>query len=198
MNRLMAFLMGFALALPLLLPDRQEMPERGPVAGAAALPGGGVAGIKATPEWMGLDGLVKATPVSAARLGDQQHCLAQAVYFEARSETTRGQLAVAQVVLNRVESRRYPSTICGVVFQNERLRHRCQFSFACDGRSDIPHEARAWETAQRISTIALKHGWRDITDRATHYHADYANPSWRRGMEQTAAFGRHLFYRELG
>ncbi len=198
MNRLMALLMGFALALPLLLPDRQDTAERSPAAETAGMPTSGPATAQATPEWMGLDGLVKSTPVSEARLGDQQHCLAQAVYFEARSETIDGQLAVAQVVLNRVESRRYPSTICGVVFQNERLRHRCQFSFACDGRSDTPHEARAWETAQRISTIALKHDWQDITDRATHYHADYANPSWRRSMEQTAAFGRHLFYRELG
>ena len=81
----------------------------------------------------------------------QQYCLAQAVYFEARGEPTEGQAAVARVILNRVGDDRYPGTICGVVFQNQKNLNRCQFHFACDGLSDRPHDPAAWDTANRIA-----------------------------------------------
>jgi spore germination cell wall hydrolase CwlJ-like protein len=125
----------------------------------------------------------------------QDRCLAQAVYFEARSEPLEGQLAVAQVVLNRVKDARYPSTTCDVVFQGEHRRNRCQFSFACDGRSDRPREQLAWIIAQRISFIARENRWSDISNNATHYHANYVDPFWRASMQPTAQYGRHRFYR---
>lgn len=128
----------------------------------------------------------------------EARCLAQAVYFEARSEPLEGQLAVAQVVLNRVQDRRYPSTVCEVVFQNEHRRHRCQFSFACDGRSDTPYDKRAWDIAQRLGYIASTGQWQDLSGRATHYHADYVRPYWNAKMQRTAEYGRHSFYRDAG
>lgn len=126
----------------------------------------------------------------------EARCLAQAIYFEARSEPLEGQLAVAQVVLTRVTNRRYPNTVCGVVFQNEHRRHRCQFSFACDGRSDTPLNRNAWDVAQRIGTVAQKGLWDDLTSSATHYHARYVSPRWRQSMVATAEYGQHLFYRD--
>ena len=126
----------------------------------------------------------------------QIRCLAQAVYFEARSEPIEGQLAVAQVVLNRVEDQRYPSSICAVVFQNEHRLNRCQFSFACDGLSDTPFERRAWDIAQRIALVAMSGQWHDVSGAATHYHADYVDPYWNAKMQRTAEYGRHAFYRE--
>ncbi len=125
-----------------------------------------------------------------------ERCLAQAVYFESRSEPLAGQLAVAQVVLNRVRSPAWPDSVCAVVFQNERWRHRCQFSFACDGRSDRPREARAWRIARMVARVALDGDWPDITRHATHYHADYVRPAWQAAMIRTARYGRHLFYRD--
>jgi len=126
----------------------------------------------------------------------EERCLAQAVYFEARSEPVDGQIAVAQVVLNRVANPRYPDTVCGVVFQGERRRDRCQFSFACDGRSDAPHNARAWQQAQRVARLVRDRLIADLAGQATHYHAVYVRPAWANRLQQTARLGRHVFYRE--
>ena len=130
------------------------------------------------------------------RLDPQTYCLAQAVYFEARSEPLSGQLAVAQVVLNRVKSPAYPDTVCGVVFQNQNWRHRCQFSFACDGLSDKPYNRPAWAVSATIAEIAKRRAWDDLTHNATHYHADYVQPRWRLALTSTVRHGRHLFYRD--
>ncbi|PCI33188.1 MAG: hypothetical protein COB54_05435 [Alphaproteobacteria bacterium] len=123
-------------------------------------------------------------------------CLAQAVYFEARSEPFEGQVAVAYVILNRVKDRRYPDNICGVVFQNEQRRHQCQFSFACDGLSDNPHEMAAWNVARRVAGGALKNSASDITAHSTHYHAKYVQPRWAKYLQPTIQVGSHIFYRE--
>ncbi len=123
-------------------------------------------------------------------------CLAQAIYFEARSEPFEGQVAVAYVILNRVKDRRYPNSICEVVFQNEKHRHACQFSFACDGRSDNPHEKSAWNVAQRVAGGTLKNASSDVTARSTHYHAKYVSPGWAKSLQPTIQVGSHIFYRE--
>lgn len=122
-------------------------------------------------------------------------CLSQAVYFEARSEPLNGQAAVAEVILNRVQDRRFPNTICGVVFQNENWRHRCQFSFACDGRSDRPRERRSWQQARKIAAIVLTGTADQMTNAATHYHAVYVQPGWAQRLERTVQVGQHVFYR---
>lgn len=123
-------------------------------------------------------------------------CLAQAIYFEARGESVDGQVAVGKVILNRVSDKRYPSTICGVVFQNQRWYNRCQFSFACDGQSDKPSERTAWMMARRIANL-VKASWvPDTSGAATHYHATYVKPVWRTKLKQTVQVGQHVFYRE--
>lgn len=132
----------------------------------------------------------------SATLTTAERCLAQAIYFEARGEPFEGQMAVAQVVLNRVRDIRYPSDVCAVVFQNAERRHRCQFSFACDGKSDRPRDRRAWASAAKLAVLATGGGLRDVTGAATHYHANYVSPDWAKLLRPTRRIGRHLFYRQ--
>lgn len=126
----------------------------------------------------------------------EQRCLAEAIYFEARGEPWKGQVAVAQVVLNRVKNPTYPETICGVVYQNKHRRNRCQFSFACDGKKDRIRSYGHWKQAQKIAReiTAGKH-WLKTVGASTHYHATYVRPRWARRMKRLQRIGRHIFYR---
>ena len=123
-------------------------------------------------------------------------CLATAVYFEARGESYRGQVAVAQVVLNRVKDRRYPNTICGVVFQNQAKRNACQFSFACDGIPETINDQKSWAQAEEIAT-KFTDGELYLTEvaDATHYHATYVRPKWAPRMNKVTQIGLHIFYK---
>lgn len=123
-------------------------------------------------------------------------CMTQAIYFEARSENIAGQVAVAEVVLNRVSSRRYPSTVCDVVFQGASRKHRCQFSFACDGKNEVARNRKAWNQAHGLAIAVMRGETEEITELATHYHADYVLPFWAKKLERTAKIGRHIFYRD--
>lgn len=124
------------------------------------------------------------------------NCLAQAIYYEARGEPLPGQIAVAEVVINRAASKRYPASICEVVFQNEHMKNRCQFSFACDGKTDTPPQNVAWRTSQSLAVYAMTDNSLQLTGTATHYHADYVSPGWSRRLEKTVSIGRHIFYRK--
>lgn len=131
------------------------------------------------------------------RTAAEVKCLATAIYFEARSEPESGRIAVAQVVLNRVKNPAYPSTICGVVYQNKDKRNRCQFSFACDGIRDRITEQRAWDEAQRLARRILNDDrtlFLASVGAATHYHATYVKPRWARSMNKMQKIGRHIFY----
>jgi hypothetical protein len=131
----------------------------------------------------------------------QMKCLATAIYFEARGEPERGQLAVAQVVLNRLKNPTYPDTICDVVYQNSNMRHRCQFSFACDGIKDRITDQRGWAASQELAKRILadsKNLYMADIGAATHYHATYVRPSWARQMKQTERIGHHIFYTTYG
>lgn len=124
-------------------------------------------------------------------------CLATAIYFEARGEPEEGQLAVAQVVLNRVKNPAYPNTVCGVVYQNKTKRNRCQFSFACDGRADRITDNGAWERAQALARKSVNEQATTFLEEvgsATHYHATYVRPRWAGRMKQTDKIGHHIFY----
>ncbi len=124
-----------------------------------------------------------------------RHCLATAVYFEARGESEEGQRAVAQVVLNRVLDSRYPSTVCGVVFQNQNWRNRCQFSFACDGRPERINDKSSWAVALKVAEDALDGDYfDDQIGEATHYHATYVRPRWSRHLRKIERVGTHIFY----
>tara|TARA_R110002124_G_C8876840_1_gene508141 strand:- start:148 stop:612 length:465 start_codon:yes stop_codon:yes gene_type:complete len=124
-------------------------------------------------------------------------CLAQNVYFEARSQPLIEQVAVAQVVMNRVSSSAYPDTVCGVVYHNKYpgKLHRCQFSWWCDGLSDSPRDAKAWLEANQVASLVLSPDFPDLVGNATHYHANYVNPSWSSSLESVATIGLHTFYR---
>ncbi len=122
-------------------------------------------------------------------------CLAEAVYYEARSENVRGQLAVAEVVLNRVQDARFPKTICGVVYQGQYRSTGCQFTFTCDGSKRSKPRGPAWERARSIALHVQMGLAKPVTDRATHYHTDYVNPIWSAGLVETTTIGTHIFYR---
>ena len=132
-------------------------------------------------------------PDNAAR---EQRCLAEAVYFEARSEPEAGQAAVAQVVLNRAKSGLYPSSVCGVVYQNRHRHLACQFTFACEGKSLRITDGPSWRDATRIAKAVLE-GRTYLADvgGSTHYHADYVKPSWSRRLKKMDVIGRHIFYK---
>ncbi|RDE09386.1 cell wall hydrolase [Pelagibacterium lacus] len=133
------------------------------------------------------------------------YCLAQAVYHESRGEPESGQWAVASVILNRVESRAYPDTVCDVVFQNAHLPNRCQFSFACDGRPDDGGKGNiidreSWVKSNLIAQIAYRQfleGERHPDDGLTtamHFHTTSVRPSWASAYVEVAAIGNHIFY----
>jgi len=126
----------------------------------------------------------------------EQQCLANAIYFEARGESIRGQAAVAQVVLNRVRNPTYPKTICGVVYQNDSWFNRCQFSFACDGRKDVITSPSHYGKAKEIA-LAVTAGKIFIPEvgSSTHYYAQYVSPGWARAMNKMTKIGLHIFYR---
>jgi spore germination cell wall hydrolase CwlJ-like protein len=142
------------------------------------------------------------TPAERLGLFDQkaraksEKCLAEAVYFEARGEAVRGQIAVAQVVLNRAFSGFYPTTVCGVVYQNKHHHMACQFTFACDNVADVVREPDMWDRAKRIAKAMLDGElWLPEVDKSTHYHAYWVHPSWVSEMKKMYKFGVHTFYR---
>ncbi len=125
-----------------------------------------------------------------------EKCLTEVIYFEARGEAVRGQIAVAQVVLNRAFSGKYPDTVCGVVYQNKHRHLACQFTFACDNNADVVREPDMWDRAQKISKAMLDGRlWLPEVDRSTHYHAYWVRPSWVSEMKKMYKFGVHTFYR---
>lgn len=133
--------------------------------------------------------------MSVASGGTEWGCLAEALYFEARGESLTGQRAVAEVILNRVDSRRFPNTVCDVIRQGEHRRNGCQFSFRCDGKKEVFTEQGAYQRVGKIAQIMLDGHDRTLTDGATFYHTKRVSPSWTRRLTRTADIGVHLFYR---
>jgi spore germination cell wall hydrolase CwlJ-like protein len=128
--------------------------------------------------------------------GAAWQCLTEALYFEARGESLSGAVAVAEVILNRVDSPGFPDSVCGVVRQGGEGLHDCQFTYRCDGRPEAIGEAAAWEAMGRVASYMLNGAPRDLTGGATHYHTLAVNPSWASRFPRTATVGFHHFYRE--
>lgn len=129
--------------------------------------------------------------------GDAQwRCLAEAIYFEARGEPIAGQIAVAEVVLNRVDSRSYPDTVCEVTNQGMGRGRACQFSYACDGQPEVMKSPLARDRAGKLARLMIDGRARTITAGATHFHATYVRPGWSRKFARTAAIGNHVFFRQ--
>jgi hypothetical protein len=177
--------------LPPLPSDPGVVLKNGIGGGQTVAPKGEVTGQDQRPmtpaERLGLDDASRAK---------SEKCLAEAIYFESRGEAVRGQMAVAQVILNRVFSGKYPNTVCGVVYQNAHRRLHCQFTFACDGIPDIVREPDMWERAKTIAAEMLDGKlWLPEVGKATHYHAYWVHPGWVREMTKMHRLGVHTFYR---
>ena len=125
----------------------------------------------------------------------QAGCLTEAIYFEARGEPVEGQIAVGEVILNRVDSRAYPNEVCAVVRQGTGRLDACQFSYTCDGIPDVVNDVPSWTIAERIAHALLGGAPRRLTHDATHYHAKYVHPYWAKAFPRTADIGHHVFYR---
>lgn len=125
----------------------------------------------------------------------QVQCMAQAIYYEARSETFAGQKAVGEVVLNRAASKHFPSTVCGVVFQGSQRATGCQFSFTCDGSMDKSPYGKAWDRSQMLAEYLIIGAHKPMTAKATHYHTTNVNPKWASSVHPTRQIGSHKFYR---
>ena len=169
----------------------------------ADAPDGGLFDRKAVPL---LDAVLAARPdgidvdeldtMERASGNAQWRCLTEAIYFEARGEPVEGQIAVAEVILNRVDSHRYPDTICKVVNQGTGRLHACQFSYTCDGIPETIAEPAAWELGGKIARLLIDGAPRTLTAEATHYHADYVDPYWNKVYPRTAQVGTHIFYKQ--
>ncbi|NBD29801.1 MAG: cell wall hydrolase [Alphaproteobacteria bacterium] len=137
---------------------------------------------------------IEALP-SRPDLSEQELCLAEAIYFEARGESVRGQIAVAEVILNRARSARFPDTVCDVVYQGRHRRNACQFSYACDGAPERFDERDAYDRAQRLAAHLFDEGRAGLARGAEFYHAVTVQPSWAEKLHQVARIGEHVFLR---
>ena len=152
----------------------------------------GLTKVRRSSEWTSAKLLSLPVPKS----GKQMSCLAEALYFEARGEPITGQLAVGEVILNRVEDSRYPSSICKVINQGTGRRFACQFTYTCDGKLETVHERKAYEMALKLAKILITTHDGKLTKGSTHYHSNYVNPKWSKKFERVAKYGRHIFYRQ--
>ncbi|MHA6324030.1 cell wall hydrolase [Roseivivax sp. CAU 1753] len=130
--------------------------------------------------------------------GAEWECLSEALYFEARGETVKGQFAVAEVIMNRVDSANYPGSVCGVVGQgaSSGRKYACQFSYNCDGIPETINEKGAFRRVGKIARLILEGAPRNLTEGATHYHTTAVSPRWARKFPMTAQIGVHRFYKE--
>jgi spore germination cell wall hydrolase CwlJ-like protein len=183
----------------IVLPDPDLKLPQAPNAGQKA----GESGESIAPKGeVNVDDQRTKTPAERLGLTDaklrakSEKCLAEAVYFEARGEAVRGQIAVAQVVLNRAFSGFYPNTVCAVVYQSKYHHSVCQFTFACESNTDVIREPDMWERARKIAKAMLDGLiWLPEVGKSTHYHAYYVRPSWVGEMKRLYRFGVHTFYR---
>ena len=129
------------------------------------------------------------------RMSRELKCLSEALYFEARGEQIEGQIAVADVIINRKNSKQFPSTICGVVSEGSHKRHACQFSYNCDGKLELIHDRKTYRRIVKLSSMILNGAFSDVTNGATFFHASEVSPSWSKKFKETRRIGRHIFYK---
>jgi spore germination cell wall hydrolase CwlJ-like protein len=156
----------------------------------ARIPINGVPGSAAAPFSLG-----KASADTRARALE---CLTSAIYYEAGQESTDGQRAVAQVVLNRVRHPAFPNSVCGVVYEGSTRTTGCQFTFTCDGSMERRPVPALWNRARQVASEMLNGGFYTPIGHATHYHANYVVPYWASSLVKTSVEGAHIFYRWAG
>ena len=143
--------------------------------------------------------------LKASDANNEIFCMAQNIYFEAGNQPLAGKVAVGQVVLNRLKHSSYPGTMCDVIYQAQwkenwlgnmqPVRNKCQFSWFCDGKSDEPEISPTWYESLEIARDIVQGAYPDITEGATHYHADSVNPYWADDLNQTVIINNHIFYK---
>lgn len=135
--------------------------------------------------------------VAKENRSDQWQCLTEALYFEARGESVKGQFAVAEVIMNRTSHGSFPESVCGVIKQGTASgrKYQCQFTYNCDGKSDKVHEKDAHARVGKVADLLLQGAPLELTDGATHYHTKAVSPRWSRTFERTTTIGVHHFYR---
>ena len=146
-----------------------------------------------------------SSKANASDPNNEAFCLAQNMYFEAGNQPLAGKIAVSQVVINRTEHMNYPTSICGVVYQAKwkenwkgnmmPVRHQCQFSWFCDGKSDDPEDSKTWLQCLTLARNILQGAYGDITEGATHYHSVYVNPYFADSLYETLTINEHIFYK---
>lgn len=159
----------------------------GRVARLASVPGRAVTDVSYTEDWI--------AGQSAATGGEQWKCLTEALYFEARGEDADGLFAVAEVILNRVDSPRFPNSVCGVIHQGTGRHLQCQFTYTCDSADETIADRAAYRRVGKVARAMLDGAPRLLTSGATHYHTVNVNPDWSRRFLRTAEIGVHRFYR---
>ena len=129
------------------------------------------------------------------KMSRELKCLSEALYFEARGEQIEGQIAVADVIINRKKSNQFPSTICGVVSEGSNKRHACQFSYNCDGKLELIDDKKTYRRIVKLASMILNGAFSDVTKGATFFHASEVSPSWSKKFKKTRKIGRHIFYK---
>ncbi len=143
-------------------------------------------------------GISPTTLIANAKHKERElNCLAEAVYYESRSETKDGQKAVAEVVLNRVKSKNFPNTICGVVYQGAERTSGCQFSFTCDGSTSHTPSGKVWKRSKMVAQHMILEASAPMTWRSTHYHTTKVKPVWADSLRHTRQYETHVFYRPM-
>ena len=146
---------------------------------------------------------------------DELKCMAENIYFEGRAEPMMGKVAIGKVVMNRIDSDRHPNTVCGVVHEGPHreswktrgkdvpdedrkffpLRNKCDFSWYCDGKPDIPEDSKTWEECLKLANMIMDEGMFDFTHGSTHYHNDQVDPYWNKHLKKTLVIDNHIFYK---
>lgn len=149
--------------------------------------------------------LVITSTAYASDENGETYCMAKNIYFEAGNQPIAGKIAVSQVVLNRVYSSAYPDTVCDVIYQAKwkenwkgnqmPIRNQCQFSWFCDGKSDIPVDSATWMLSLMVASSVMGGDYGDITEGSTHYHADSVYPYWADSLNETVIINNHIFYK---
>jgi len=162
----------------------------------SALPHGDLGPVNAPATDAGIYSKAYLRSLPVAKGGKEWACLTEALYFEARGETVKGQFAVGEVILNRVSSPSFPDTICGVINQGTGRKFACQFTYTCDGRAEVIREPKAYEMVGKVAKMVMDGMPRTLTGGATFYHTKAVRPRWARVFERTASIGFHHFYKK--
>lgn len=172
----------------------QQVPDAS-LAALTAVPPASARNIPTAPDVITYDNAFLAAQPAASG-GEQWQCLTEALYFEARGESARGLFAVGEVIMNRVDSGRFPNTLCGVINQGTGRQFACQFTYTCDGVAEVVNEQAAWNRVGKVARLLIDGAPRDLTSGATYYHTRAVSPRWSRVFDRTASIGAHFFYRQ--